>query len=369
MSRALPLFLATLLCGAVSLFAQSTMFQEMSYPHYAEAVRLGGQYVAVGRSAAAAHVNSAALAFQPEVQLLFSSGRSAPFPTVEYDMVSDVVISAPIPGWSTTVGVGYLIDDFIAHFRDASGWLDEYEFRNSRLSAHVATAVLDGLSVGFAAHHYDSRIDWSGGNREIGEVSTDAWDASLSAHARMTASFIGRETDELRFGLTFDNIFGSEIYYIDKAQAEPIHQVFRFGTAYFWNPRYETVFGLDPFAALLTLEGSLHGGAYAYDTWSQYGIGGEIRLFEILMLSAGWENLEWQTYGYNNPGYPVLRWGFGLDLPLHRLWNDGMPVHLQFDYARTEWNSETNDDGYWYFRDRSSVDDPVWSVRLRAPLY
>ncbi|MBR9975890.1 MAG: hypothetical protein KFF77_09950 [Bacteroidetes bacterium] len=368
MPRALPLFLVTLLCGAVSLSAQNNMlFLEMSYPHYAEAVRLGGQYVAVGRGAAAAHVNSAALAFQPEVQVLFSSGRSAPFPGVEYDMASDVVVSAPIPGWNTTVGVGYLIDDFTTSFKSYDDGLYVYDIRNTRLSVHTATALLEGLALGLAAHRYDSRIrpSW----RSDYEATADAWDASLSVHARMTASFIGRERDELRFGLTFDNIFASDIRYIDEAQAEPIHQVFRLGASYFWNPRYDRVWDLDPFAALLTLEGSLHGRDHEYRTWSQYGIGGEIRLFEILMLSAGWENLEWQAYSYNDPGLPALRWGFGLDLPLHRLWSGGMPVHLQLDFARTEWYADTDNAYEWRYSDRSSVDDPVWSLQLRAPLY
>ncbi len=144
--------------------------------------------------------------------------------------------------------------------------------------------------------------------------------------------------DEIRLGLTLDNVVGTDVYYIDEAQGEPMHQVIRAGTAYFWRPGMGWILDCDLLSALVTFEASVQGTRQDFRNWGKLGAGVELRLMEVLLLSVGRENFMELSDKYHYwSRYPVIRWGAGLDLPLHRLFGLADSLMLQLDYAVTEW--------------------------------
>lgn len=93
------LFSAVLLLSpALSLFGQQMgAFGTYTLPYYAEAIRLGGAYTAVGRGLASMHSNTAALAFQQGAQLQFSTGRSLLLEYSEFNTPYSFAASVHIP--------------------------------------------------------------------------------------------------------------------------------------------------------------------------------------------------------------------------------------------------------------------------------
>ncbi|MCZ7557549.1 MAG: hypothetical protein M5R41_14220 [Bacteroidia bacterium] len=227
----------------------------------------------------------------------------------------------------------------------------------------------DWLSVGAAIRRHQSHIQSLGTLREESSATATAWDLSLSVHGRHGATFLGRPSDEVRYGLTLDNILGTEVWYIDEAQKDHLNQVLRAGAAYFWNPDMGRMLNANVLSVLLTVESSLQGTEHEFRNWGTVGGAAELRILEVLMLSAGIENIVRLGNRYHYwPEYPVLRYGAGLDIPLDHLFDLDLPITVQIDYAHTVWNSDDEKYYYWY-----PTDDPqqvnAFSLQLIAEVF
>ncbi len=363
--RSILLIAVFLLSPSLSLLAQELgALWWNAHPYQAEAIRLGGAYSAVGRGLASMHSNSAALAFQQGARLQFSRGRSQTIIDVELNNPYTIAAAASIPGTNVALGVSIDRDEWDIEPRNTN---DSYLFRHrsTRLGIHLARQMSDWLAIGVSVRHYESSIETL--YREHMSATAAGWDFSVSVHGRHGATFLGRPSDEIRYGLTLDNILGTEVWYIDEAQKDHLNQVLRAGAAYFWNPDMGRMLNANVLSVLLTVESSLQGTEHEFRNWGTVGGAAELRILEILMLSAGIENIVRLGNRYEYwPEYPVLRYGAGLDIPLDRLFDLDLPITVQIDYAHTEWNSD--EDYYWYY-----YDDPkqvnAFSLQIMADVF
>jgi len=339
--KIVQLFVVVIVVAPTAMFGQSYgAFVDYSHPHYAELIRLGGPYVAVGRGLSCMHSNSAALGFHTGTQVQFSRGRSMQTFMKEYIEAYDAGAAVHFANLESTLGVEFNDDEY--YVKDLSNRPSKYHFTDRRIGFHFARVVSDVLALGVTLRRYESSVRqllYPG--EQQGKAKAAFWDLSFSAHARAAADFLGRPMDEIRLGLTLDNIIGTEVYYIDEAQGDPMHQVIRAGTAYFWRPGMGRLLACDLLSALVTFEASVQGTRQDFRNWGTLGAGVELRLMEVLLLSVGRENFMELSDKYHYwSRYPVLRWGAGLDLPLHRLFGLADPVTLQLDYAVTEWRDD-----------------------------
>lgn len=371
--RSILLSAVFLLTPSLSLLAQEPgALWLYAHPYQAEAIRLGGAYTAVGRGLASMHSNSAALAFQQGARLQFSRGRSQKSSDTDIDTELNnpytIAAAVSIPGTNVALGISIDRDELDIEPRNTN---DSYLFRHrsTRLGIHLARQMSDWLSVGAAIRQHQSHIQALGSLREGSSATATAWDLSLSVHGRHRAQFLGRPSDEVRYGLTLDNILGTDVWYIDETQKDHLNQVLRAGAAYFWNPDMGRMLNANALSVLLTVESSLQGTEHEFRNWGTVGGAAELRILEVLMLSAGLENIVrlGNRYGYW-PEYPVLRYGAGLDIPLDRLFDLDLPITVQIDYAHTEWNSDDDEYPYWY-----PADDPqqvnAFSLQLIAEVF
>ncbi len=349
MRSTITIIVLMLLSPATAIFGQDKgMFMEYSLPHYAEAIRLGGPYVAVGRGLSSMHSNSAALGFQTGVQGMYSGGRSRIATATDYIEAFDAAAAVHLPAMRATLGIEFSSDDLKT--RD---YYMEYRYLNRRISIHAARRINDWLALAIIARRYEYQIRIVSPSSE--QITTTLWDISLSAHSRQAADFLGRPMDEIRFGLTLDNALGTEFYYFPEDRiGEPIHQAIRAGTAYFWRPGLGRILDCDLLSALVTFELSAQGTRHEFRNWGTLGAGVELRLMEVLLLSVGRENFMELSDTYHLwSAYPTLRWGVGLDLPLHRLLGLADPLMLQLDYAVSEW------------REDAGTFNPAWPERYK----
>jgi hypothetical protein len=336
MRSTVAIIVLMLLSPAAAIFGQDEgMFMEYAHPHYAEAIRLGGPYVAVGRGLSCMHSNSAALGFQTGVQGIYSGGRSRIAAATDYIEAFDAAAAIHIPALRATLGIEFSSDD--VKTRD---YYHVYRYLDRRISLHAAGRINDWLALAITARRYESQARIVSPFSEHIEVSD--WDISLSAHSMHTADFLGRPMDEIRIGLTLDNALGTEFsYFPEDRHGEPIHQAIRAGTAYFWRPGLGSWLHADLLSALVTFEVSAQGTRHEFRNWGTLGAGVELRLMEVFLLSVGKENFMALSDKYHSwSRYPVFRWGVGLDLPLHRLLGLADAVMLQLDYAATEWRED-----------------------------
>ena len=347
-------------------------FEYALSPHGAEAIRLGGGYVGVGRGLASMHANTASLAFQPGVQVMYTTGRSLQWLAVDLTSAYDVAAAVHIPQTSTTVGVEYNHDAWEFEVRDeGNNPLGTFGFDDQRLSIHVAQRIAEWLGVGVAVRNYTSKLSQVGTARETASIDADQWEMSISAHARHAASFLGRPDDELRYGITLDKALGSDGSYtlIDAAQphpADPMQQMLRVGLGYFWYPAVGRMFGLDALQVLGTAEMQIEGKEYEFGDYQGFAAGVELRIAEVLLLSAGTQTRNWTGEGNEEwSAYPALRYGVGLDLPFDRLLKARVPLALRFDFGVTSWNGDATDLPMWDDEDRGSKDTAI-SIHLVA---
>ena len=226
----------------------------------------------------------------------------------------------------------------------------------------------DILAAALSVHRYGVSAELTQG-REREDLQRRCWDISLSLAGRTPLPMIA-DHDEFRFGVALDNVHSTDINFYDNDRyARPLHQCLRFAVAYLCDPDFSIVWRLDPVSFLVTAQGAVHGADYSFDVWGEYGVAGELRLFEVLLLSAGISDRDFLSFGDDDPAFPVFRWGWGIDIPLHRLfWNGTEPWSLQFDYARTQWSKDLLSDWNWRYREREN-NRPLWSLQLRAPLF
>ncbi|MCB2205831.1 hypothetical protein KQI65_13890 [bacterium] len=361
------MLLFALLCSFSVAHAQRYgAFTEYTYPQFAEVIRLGSAYAAVGRGPAVMHVNSAALAFLKGKQLDVSTGRSLGENDWEYDLPLDAAATVHVPEWRMTFGASVNLDQFEWEPRWDAENLSRYTVTNRRYGLHAARSMTDWLAIGAAIMVYDSYLEAYSWAHESGTGRATFMDFALSAMSRHRVDFLGRDDDELRCMLGLSNVLSTETYYIDEAQKDPIQQVFRVGAAYFWNPDFGQAAGLDVFSALVSAESTIQGVEYEFKNWGTVAGAMEVRLLEVLMLSGGVENIIRLPESFSGwDEYPVFRYGIGIYLPLHHILNFERAVGVQFDYAHTAWNSETDS---WYRFDPEKHPQQVNAFSLRLQI-
>lgn len=364
------LLIATLLLSTSScLFAQRIgAMWWYANPHQAEAIRLGGAYAAVGRGLASMHSNTAALGFQEDAQFLVAGGRSLRFGHIKFSNPYSFAAAMHIPGWLTTVGISFDDDEWILNPQN-EGYAPAVHVQNERLGIHLARRMNDCFSVGLAVRRHGSSIEPMYSGREQLDARAVGWDMSISVHGRHAAAFLGRHLDELRYGLTIDNILGTEISYIDEEQKDPLHQVLRIGAAYFWRPRFKQLWDVNILSGFVVLESSIQGTRHEFRNWGTIGGAAELRILEVFMLSAGIENIVRLGNAYEYwPEYPVLRYGAGLVIPLDRVFDTDAPISLQIDYAHTAWNIDAEEELHWDPSDHPQQVN-AFSMQLRAEVF
>lgn len=343
-------------------------FSEFSYPRQAEIVRLGGMYTAVGRGIAAVEQNPASLAFQENVQATFSNGFNNDNFQTELTSAWSSAVMLFVPAWQTSVALSHH-----AYATEYDGWGVESEYiQRSKwdvrlTSLHLAHRINNILAAALSVHRYDVSAEATSGRERL-DVTNSCWDVSLSFAGRTSLPVIA-DHDELRFGVALDNVHSTNFELQDDDRyARPLHQSLRFAVAYLCDPEFSDVWPLDPVAFLVTAQGAVHGADYSFDVWGEYGVAGELRLLEVLLLSAGISDRDFLSFGDDDPAFPVFRWGLGIDIPLHRLfWKGAEPWSLQFDYARTQWSKDLLSD--WRWRHEKENTRPLWSLQLRAQLF
>jgi len=342
-----------------------------AFPHEAEAIRLGGPYAAVGRGLASMHSNTAALGFQRGAQLQFSSGRGMRIKDAEFSTPYTMAAAVHIPDLRATVGIAINNDECELDAR-YTGIGTTIRDQLKRLGIHIARQMNDWLSLGVAVMRYEEQLYQS--SVEIpfptkANATAVVWDLSVSGHGRHNATFLGRPADEIRYGLTIDNLLGTEVWYIDEAQKDPLNQVLRCGAAYFWRPEFGQVLGADILSLLTSVETSVQGTRHEFRNWGTVGGAAELRVLDVFMLSAGIENIIRFGNGYDQwPAYPVLRYGAGLDVPLDRILNTEFPISVQIDYAHSQWNSRAERELYVNpYNQTQQVNS--YSAQLRAVIF
>jgi hypothetical protein len=119
----------------------------------------------------------------------------------------------------------------------------------------------------------------------------------------------------------------------------------------------------------VTVETSLQGTKHEFRNWGTIAGAAELRIMEVLMVSAGIENIiRLGNRGGYWPEYPVLRYGVGLDLPLARIFQMNIPFTLQLDYAHTKWDSKYEEEEYWNPADHPQQVNS-FSIELRTGLF
>ncbi|MBR9975889.1 MAG: hypothetical protein KFF77_09945, partial [Bacteroidetes bacterium] len=255
-------------------------FAEFSYPRQAEIVRLGGMYTAVGRGIAAVEQNPASLAFQENVQATFSNGFNNDYFETELTSAWSSAVMLYVPAWQTSIALSHH-----AYTTEYEGW-NEYPIQSKwavqRTDLHLAHRMSDILAAAVSVHRFDVSANASQG-RERQDLMRSCWDISLSLAGRTPLPVIA-DHDELRFGVALDNVHSTDINFYDNDRyARPLHQCLRFAVAYLCNPEFSDAWPLDPVAFLVTAQGAMHGTEYSFDVWGEYGVAGELRLFEVLL--------------------------------------------------------------------------------------
>ncbi len=157
MRSTITIIVLMLLSPATAIFGQDEgMFMEYSLPHYAESIRLGGPYVAVGRGLSCMHSNSASLGFQTGTQVQFSRGRSMQTFMKEYIEAYDAGAAVHFANLESTLGVEFNDDEY--YVKDLSNRPSKYHFTDRRIGFHFARVVLDVLALGMALRRYESSV-------------------------------------------------------------------------------------------------------------------------------------------------------------------------------------------------------------------
>lgn len=248
---------------------------------------------------------------------------------------------------------------------------DSYLFHchDTRLGIHLAQRMNEWLALGIALRRYGSAPKQLSPVRENTDVNAVIWDLALSLHGKHRAASIGRPSDEFHYGITIDNLLGTEIWYRDENLKDPITQEARLAAAYFWNPEMGHVLRANVLSVLLTVESSLQGTKHEFRNWGTLDGAAELRILEVFMLSAGIENIVRLGNRYRYwPEYPVLRYGAGLDIPLDRLFDLDVPFEIQIDYAHTMWNSLAEENLNWDPNDNPQQVNAL-SLQLRADFF
>lgn len=261
---------------------------------------------------------------------------------LRYEVAYDVAAAVHFPAWQTTLGLEFNKNEW-----DRKQWRDTqgpyaFQVQNGRFGIHLADGCTTGWHSGLPSGVMDPRLQYCPLRANRGDATAVGWDLSFSIHGRHGGAFIGRPTDEIRYGLTVDNFLGTEINFNDENQREPLHQVFRAGAGYFWRTGLGQLLHADILSALVTVESSLPGTEHEFRNWGTVAGAAELRILEVFMVSAGTENvirLE-SMYG-DQPEYPVLRYGVGLDLPLDRIFRMDIPFTCSSTMRMQDGTAET----------------------------
>ncbi len=354
------------------LYSQSAgWFSHLSASRYAESVRLSGAYSALARGPAAVQYNTAGLAAQEGFSMVYSEGQGFAMLSTEIRDAFDIAIVGQVPAWNSAFAISYSKLPATRHWQGSTGndaGQLEFKFEPQMFRIHGAIQIVEELACGISINYYEDsqfRDEYAyDRNQPIFEI-IQLFDMSLSIHGRIQDLFAENNSDEMRFGLSAQNILGTDVLVSNDSRYGPLYdqlfQTLRGGISYSRILNLEKVENLHPLQIVAAVEASVHGAEYDYEDF-YYSAALEATVFEFLMVSAGIEDSKDITgWNWHRGEYPVFRYGFGFIVPLGKLLNLQQRIDFQFDYARSEWNVE--DLFSWY---TEYIDPVAWSMSARV---
>lgn len=215
------------------------------------------------------------------------------------------------------VSLNYLHYYFREKFFNFSGKL--YTPSSNIFMLNYSYPVLKGLSAGINLRYEQD---------SIAAVSSKGWMADLGflQHLKIESS---RVKQNLYFGLSFSNIFNTEMtnngllaldYYLPS--------IMRLAAAYEFQPQIMPS-GLRLFNGLFTAE---YFDLLNSKFWTQFHLGAEITLMEIIRLRGGWFTQKLDNhYSDDISSLNEFTYGFGLNVPLRKFFR--LPLDVGFDHT------------------------------------
>jgi hypothetical protein len=337
--------------GAMDLFNTS---------RFARPIRLGNAYAGVAEGPETIFYNAAGLADQTSYSFIFSKGQGFGF-FIDDPSAFDYALVVPLG----SLGTAALNINSLSFNIPPSDKINHYIYGIS-----FAKELLPGFSMGTTLNYYRSVLNFVFYSFELSQImnkEATGWaiDANVSALYRMPSQIKLSERDKFQVGVQVKNLLNSKFKYKDFPQEDLLFQNIRLGISYSYDPGFDYIYGLSPLKFMGAFDAVFMGQDYKYYEWQpNYGL--ELSLFEILQLSYGREN-EIQikeSYSYS-PQHPVNRYGFGLNIPFHKLFETSYEIKLAVNYSISDWQKIDEKNGSSQFVSiNRSIENKAFSVGL-----
>lgn len=280
-------------------------------------------------NSAAIFWNPAGIAFQTGTELSITHSNWLPQFKLDlfYDYLTYRQYIEDLNG-SITASITYMnFGEFIRTGPDSPQELGRFRSFDAALTLGYATKLSEDWGLGFNARLIHSRLSDQPTAEEKGKGVATSVSFDIGAMWRPTTfvlPFLDHDIgDKISIGVNLSNL-GPKIYYIDRAQADPIPTNFRLGFAFnFFKDEYNSLFGTLDFSKLLvsrrtkvvpsgdstrTISESDEFYKAIFTAWADKPLSEELR---DIVTSGGLE------YWYGSPGdfLFALRWGYFYEDP------------------------------------------------------
>jgi hypothetical protein len=325
----------------LELSAQSNEFGMNKFSKFAKVVRLGNAYTGYARGIESLSVNTAGIADINLNNIYYSDAYAGLLILPKNN--SNIGLVVPTNFYNLVTGLSYnrLSVDVGAN----------NEYINSKFAFHFARKFNPNFSAGIAFNYY--RIDLKDyvstaeepiQNRII-EIDADAFDINAGLLFKINDPFDLNVPNKLGLGFYLENILATKASYkssVDfggQLKDQHKYQQIRLGTSYEVVSDKMKINELDFIKVLFVFDAVFDTRNYEFLTWQpNYGI--ELTFLEVISLSYGRENevkIDDNIYVFTY-AYPVSRYGIGISLPLHKLFDLQKQVIVEFNYCSSEWD-------------------------------
>lgn len=308
------------------LFSQNFDYKDFQSARYARTIRLGDVFTGVANSTETVHYNPAGLVNIKNLTFLYSNGSSLPYPKTNYS-TQDYIFAAKMPDQLGAVAFSYNYFNNVVP-SDTSN----YQFK--LYSLHYGNYLNDNFSYGISINYYSGNIDVKNNSG-----SANSFDINLSVLYNLPNSFKINEKDIFNLGFIVKNIFDSKYDYSNFNVSGKKFQQMRLGTSYLYNPQLTKIFDRNPLTIMLASDLVVNMKGYKIETMNpNFAI--ELSLLEMIQVSFANQSESVIKDGYiKNLEFPVTRYGFGVILPLDKLFNLQDEIEVKFDYALSKWKN------------------------------
>ncbi|PKL87200.1 MAG: hypothetical protein CVV23_16565 [Ignavibacteriae bacterium HGW-Ignavibacteriae-2] len=330
---------------SVNLSAQQSMFVLSKFSRFAKVIRLGSAYTGYAKGMESINTNTAGLANNNLKGVIFSDAIGFPSLASKKSIYS-VGLALPTSFYDVVFAASY--DRLSLDLGPHSDYIE------SKIALHGAKKLSRSTSIGISLNYFrlDSKSNFttteSPGSRGIIEMDTDAFDLSLGILHIIEDPFNLYIPNQLGFGFYIENFLGTKVkmpsYGISSSlyQPEPadIFQQARLGTSYEISSEQIRIADLNFVKMLFVFDAVFIGSNYSFELFQpNYGI--QITFFEVLSFSYGRESeAELKDVYSSSLAYPVSRYGIGIALPLHKLFNINNEVTAEVNYCESDWDNK-----------------------------